>query len=77
MNAAHNGSYLLTDLLLSKKANVEVKDCGGFTPLIWACYKNHPEVIKLLIQNGADPNAQCKVRIDQDQGGISEMADTL
>ena len=33
---------------------------GGFTPLMWTCYKNKPKCAKLLIENGANVNAQCK-----------------
>lgn len=33
-------------------------DIKGFTPLIIAVYNNQPAVVELLLQNGADVNAQ-------------------
>lgn len=37
---------------------INMADIKGFTPLIIAVYNNQPEVVDLLLQNGADPNAQ-------------------
>lgn len=37
---------------------INAADTKGFTPLIIAVYNNHPQVVKLLLQNGAHPNAQ-------------------
>ncbi|HSG96858.1 MAG TPA: ankyrin repeat domain-containing protein [Woeseiaceae bacterium] len=29
---------------------------NGFTPLLWAVFKGHDEIVGLLLENGADPN---------------------
>ena len=33
-------------------------DVGGWTPLIWACYKGHSKVVETLIRHGADVNSR-------------------
>ena len=33
-------------------------DCDGKTPLHYACYSNNKELVKQLLQAGADPNAR-------------------
>ena len=33
-------------------------DIGAWTPLVWACYKNHPKVVETLIRHGADVNSR-------------------
>lgn len=37
---------------------INAADVKGFSPLIIAVYNNQPEVVDILLQNGADPNAQ-------------------
>lgn len=41
-------------LALQCKAQVNVPDSDGMTPLMWACRNGRLEVVKLLIQAGAD-----------------------
>ncbi|PVH69559.1 hypothetical protein DL98DRAFT_379282, partial [Cadophora sp. DSE1049] len=43
-------------LLLEKGANVNAADNDGAAPLLWASRKGHVEVIKLLLDKGADIN---------------------
>ena len=62
LNASKNGNAALVKLLLTHKAPIEDRDCGGFTPLMWACYKNNLETVKVLLNHGANPNVQCKVK---------------
>ena len=33
-------------------------DMGAWTPLIWACYRGHPQVVETLIRHGADVNSR-------------------
>ena len=47
----------LVELLLKNKADVNVTDAYGSTPLIQAVSKRNPEVVKLLVEHGADVNA--------------------
>ena len=51
-----NGYDEVKDLIIEKKANVNKRDeCGG-TPLISACFFEKTDVVKLLLENGADAN---------------------
>lgn len=43
--------------LLGRRAEVDYLANDGFTPLSRACYQGHTEVVKLLFESGADPNA--------------------
>lgn len=38
-----------------------VQDSGGWTPIIWAAEHKHLEVIKVLLNRGADVNIADKV----------------
>ena len=55
LHAAVNAQdYAITQLLLSRKANVKAVDKWGNTPLFRTSHL-HPELIQLLLDNGADP----------------------
>lgn len=49
-------------LLLDKRADPNVANAQGNTPLSQAVYANRPEAIALLIKHGADPNQQTRLR---------------
>ena len=34
--------------------DIDQGDPGGFTPLMWASYKNHPDVVRILLSKGAN-----------------------
>lgn len=59
---AYNGRVLdLKNLLSYIKAGsgkVDPRDKHGITPLMYASEKGHIEIIRLLLRNGANPNAQ-------------------
>ena len=40
------------------EAEVNVKNLSGLTALMWAAERNHPAVVKLLLEHQAEPNAQ-------------------
>lgn len=61
LNAAKNGNLELVRAFVLKRAHLEDRDPGGFTPLIWAAYKNHLSCVSHLLKAGADANAKCKV----------------
>lgn len=44
----------LAELLLQKKANPNIADSTGTTPLIWAVKRGNEELTQLLLQNNAD-----------------------
>ncbi|AYP74065.1 ankyrin repeat protein [Fowlpox virus] len=60
-NAAKLGYKEITELLISKGAYVDSKDICGFTPLFFSL--KYPEIIKLLLDNGADPNKVIKTSL--------------
>jgi ankyrin repeat protein len=45
-------------LLEKDRTIVNARDGYQRTPLHWACARDNPEVVKLLLANGADPNAE-------------------
>lgn len=48
----------VVNVLLAKGGRkvVNMPDKNGATPLYWACRLHEPEVVELLLENGADPN---------------------
>jgi ankyrin repeat protein/beta-lactamase regulating signal transducer with metallopeptidase domain len=45
-------------LLISKGANVNIKDSAGCTPLHYAIWMGYGDIVETLINNGADVNAE-------------------
>mgnify|MGYP001559170824 CR=1 FL=1 len=58
VRAARYGKADIIKLLLLKGANVNKKSFidMDMTALIWAAKNNHPEIVKMLIDSGADNN---------------------
>ena len=56
MFSALRGSYDLCKLLIEKKADINMKDNDGWTALDYASQYGTKEVVKLLLENGADPD---------------------
>ncbi|VTJ92030.1 Hypothetical predicted protein, partial [Marmota monax] len=46
----------IVEELLKCGVNLEHRDMGGWTALMWACYKGRTEVVELLLSHGANPN---------------------
>uniref|UniRef100_H2YLD4 Uncharacterized protein n=1 Tax=Ciona savignyi TaxID=51511 RepID=H2YLD4_CIOSA len=55
--AADKGHYRFCELVLSRGAQVEVRNKKGNTPLWLACNGGHLDVVNLLVCKGADVNA--------------------
>ncbi|XP_014286618.1 ankyrin repeat domain-containing protein 49 [Halyomorpha halys] len=56
--AAENGHLDVVENLLEKDITLlHVTDKDGYTPLHRACYNNHPEIVKYLLQEGAKHDA--------------------
>ena len=57
--AAQNGHLECCHIILGAnklpRNHINVKDDGGWTPLVWACEHKHEGVIRYLIDQGADP----------------------
>jgi len=56
--AAEKGDTAAVQQLLQKGANVEARDSGGGTALLWAAEGGYTEVAKLLLDKGANINAK-------------------
>ncbi len=49
--------FILEDIIRSKKTDVNKKDGEDLCPLHVAAQANMPDIVKLLIEHGADPNS--------------------
>ncbi|KAL2740363.1 ankyrin repeat domain-containing protein 49 [Vespula squamosa] len=59
LSAAENGDIRKIKRLLMKDLNLlECKDKDGYTPLHRACYGNHVDIVKYLLQVGAKINTK-------------------
>eukprot|EP01032_Pedospumella_encystans_P009143 gene9143-10790_t len=54
LQAAYKGHIKAVQLLVEKKADLEIKEKDGWTALHWAAYKGHVAVLKCLLEAGAD-----------------------
>lgn len=52
--AARSGETGLVQVLLDAGAIVDARDSREFTPIFWAAFFNHKEVVELLADHGAD-----------------------
>ena len=59
INAVKSGDLAKVKELLAESANPNSKT-GGVTPLVWASYKGQLGIVKLLLDSGANINAQDK-----------------
>ena len=59
VNASKGGNVKLVKAFLKSNANPNCK-VDGVTPLVWASYKGHLRIVKLLLEKGADINMQDK-----------------
>lgn len=55
MLAAYHGHSLLLSLLLSYGANPNTLNDRGQSPLAGAVFKNELDVVRILVEGGADP----------------------
>ena len=56
--AARDGFIEIARLLIVNGANINWIDGEGVTPLILASFKNHLEIVELLLNHGADKTVQ-------------------
>jgi ankyrin repeat protein len=61
MWAVAEGYTQLTELLIKHGAEVNIRSNSGFTPLLFAARQDHPEIVKILLDAGANvDDAMCK-----------------
>ncbi|KAL3266554.1 hypothetical protein HHI36_010721 [Cryptolaemus montrouzieri] len=59
LKAAEDGELkTITDLVKINPALIQAIDKDGYTPLHRACYGNHLDIVKFLLENGADISAK-------------------
>ena len=52
---AKDGNAEIVQKLIEDGADIEIKDRKhGSTPLLWACQNGHTNIVKILLQNGAN-----------------------
>lgn len=56
--AAMAGSFEFTEVFMYKGMNVNAPDCYKVTPLMWAAWGGNIAVVKLLLENRANPLAK-------------------
>ena len=58
LRASSEGRLFAIEPLLRIGANIEAKDEFKNTPLIFAAYYDHKEIVEILLDKGADVNAK-------------------
>ena len=57
--AAKRGDMETVLALLARNVSVDAKDENGWTPLMWAATQGRGEVVKTLLERGADTEVAC------------------
>ncbi|TRZ01342.1 hypothetical protein DNTS_031865 [Danionella cerebrum] len=63
-----SGNTAVATVLLQAGAEVNIRDRAGKTPLMVAVLNDHTDLVKLLLENGADHNMKNEVTYDNPQG---------
>ncbi len=58
VTAAFNGKYKLVKKSIEAGCDIDFSDKKGYTPLMWAALKGNEDIVKLLIDSGANPNTK-------------------
>jgi len=56
MSATRDGDISRVRNLVRAGAQVEMRDNANGTPVLWAAREGHTEIVKFLLENGANPN---------------------
>jgi ankyrin repeat protein len=58
LTAIQEGGYELVEGLVGKCPDVNGRDSNGRSALHWASWKDHAQIVRLLLEKGANPNAR-------------------
>jgi hypothetical protein len=78
--AAGKGNAEIVKVLIAAKAEIDVKDfLLQITPLVWAAFHGHTEVVRLLLEAGANPNyaIKCIALYDAAKQGYPDIVKLL
>ena len=53
--ACRKGDVTALQLMIEDKVNIDTPDNGSWTPLFWGCSEGHLEIVRLLLEAGANP----------------------
>ena len=56
MKAAEKGHAVTAKRLIQAGANLNAEDIAGFSALLLAVYKGRQDIVRLLLESGANPN---------------------
>jgi uncharacterized protein len=59
MFAASKDQVDMVELLLNRRADIDVVDINGMSPLMYSAFQGYTRMTELLISNGADVNRAC------------------
>ena len=59
MASLHN--IAITELLIEKGADIEARDNDNINALVYASTYNNEEMVKFLLEKGADANTVCEI----------------
>jgi ankyrin repeat protein len=65
LGATHSGSMIGLESAIELKANIEVQDSLGNTPLCWAVRDGHTAIVRTLLLHKADSNATLTTMISK------------
>ncbi|XP_033221547.1 poly [ADP-ribose] polymerase tankyrase-1-like [Belonocnema kinseyi] len=71
--AAFNGHANLVDFLCKNGAQINKRDHDNLSPLCISVLKNHLEVVKVLLNHGADPEGSFRISLDLQSKSISSI----
>ncbi len=74
MLACNAGHTVCVRLLLGAGAAVEAHDNEGLTPIMFAAQNGHDDIVRILMERGADPNASTYPRYVRRIAGQAEGA---
>ncbi len=67
----------IVDFLLSQGAEINLFGFEGLSPLVCAYYERSPEMIKFLLDRGAEPNVNCYLEDIEDWSMLKNIRSTI
>lgn len=71
--AAFNGHVNLVDFLCKNGVQINKRDHDNLSPICISVLNNHPEVVKVLLNHGADPEGSFRISLDLQSKSMSSI----